>query len=187
MTNPPLIQFEDVTTVFRGKRSGNDVVAVDQVTFSMPSDRPSILTIVGESGSGKTTLSRNLLGLTRHTSGTIRYRGQDLQTLQGAEKRDFRLKRVVEYGDMDRIIADPQHPYTQTLIQSVPNPDPGQRQQITDGAAAMIDTNALAVRDNACVFAERCPHVMDVCRAQRPQMIAVHDDQRSACFLQSPE
>jgi peptide/nickel transport system ATP-binding protein len=52
------------------------VVAVDDVTFSVPSG--SVLGIVGESGCGKSTLARLILGLLAPTSGTARVEGKKL-------------------------------------------------------------------------------------------------------------
>jgi peptide/nickel transport system ATP-binding protein len=64
--------------------------AVDDVSFSLETARPEILTIVGESGSGKTTLARMVLNLIAPTSGAIRFRGTELSTVRGARARmDF--------------------------------------------------------------------------------------------------
>jgi peptide/nickel transport system ATP-binding protein len=52
------------------------VIAVDDVTFSVPSG--SVLGIVGESGCGKSTLARLILGLLAPTSGTARVEGKKL-------------------------------------------------------------------------------------------------------------
>ncbi|MFB3139265.1 MAG: ATP-binding cassette domain-containing protein, partial [Phycisphaerales bacterium] len=35
--------------------------------------------------------------------------------------------RIVEQGDRDQIINDPQHPYTKALLSAVPDPDPRRR------------------------------------------------------------
>src|SRR5690606_11377600 len=61
--------------------------AVDDVSFSIASDRPEIFTIVGESGSGKTTLSRMILNLVPPTSGVIRFRGTDVTHARGRKAR----------------------------------------------------------------------------------------------------
>jgi peptide/nickel transport system ATP-binding protein len=43
--------------------------------------------VVGESGCGKSTLAKVLVGVQRPTSGTVTLRGQDLWTMQPAERR----------------------------------------------------------------------------------------------------
>ena len=82
MTNEashPLVTMRDVTKVFKtpaqslfGKR--NRVHALAGVTLEVP--RGQSLAIVGESGSGKTTLSRQLLGLSRPTTGEVSFDGR---------------------------------------------------------------------------------------------------------------
>ena len=32
--------------------------------------------------------------------------------------------RIVEFGNADEVYANPQHPYTQSLLSAIPNPDP---------------------------------------------------------------
>lgn len=61
--------------------------AVDDVSFSIASGTPEILTIVGESGSGKTTLSRMILNLVPPTAGIIRFRDIDVTHARGRKAR----------------------------------------------------------------------------------------------------
>ncbi|MBC9943358.1 ABC transporter ATP-binding protein [Leucobacter sp. cx-328] len=75
----PLVAARDVTKVYRtpahtlfGKR--NRVHALAGVTLEVP--RGQSVAIVGESGSGKTTLSRQLLGLSKPTSGEVAFDGR---------------------------------------------------------------------------------------------------------------
>lgn len=64
--------------------------AVDDVSFTLETDRPEIFTIVGESGSGKTTLARMILNLVEPTTGSIRFQGTDLAGIRGSRARmDF--------------------------------------------------------------------------------------------------
>ena len=92
MTQPQslLLDAQHVSTVFGGQGRREPVIAVDDVSMNIPTDSPVILTIVGESGSGKTTFTRNLLGLTPPTSGTIHYGGKDIYHMNGSEWRSYR-------------------------------------------------------------------------------------------------
>jgi oligopeptide/dipeptide ABC transporter ATP-binding protein len=37
-----------------------------------------------------------------------------------------------------------------------------------------------------CRFANRCPHVMDICRTQTPPLFAVRPNHRVRCYLYAP-
>jgi oligopeptide/dipeptide ABC transporter ATP-binding protein len=78
----PLLEVEHLRMLFPIKagvivdRQVGQVHAVDDVTFALREGET--LGIVGESGCGKTTLIRVLVRLLESTSGTIRFRGQDI-------------------------------------------------------------------------------------------------------------
>jgi peptide/nickel transport system ATP-binding protein len=64
--------------------------AVDDVSFSLDTDKPEIFAIIGESGSGKTTLARMILNILPVTEGIIRFRGKNLAEIHGNKaRRDF--------------------------------------------------------------------------------------------------
>jgi len=91
------------------------------------------------------------------------------------------LGGVAECGDVGQVIQNPQHPYTQLLIRSVPIPDPDMTW------AGMVElppedvSRAQAV--GACKFSLRCPHVMDMCRASPPPLYEVGSNHYVSCFL----
>jgi peptide/nickel transport system ATP-binding protein len=62
--------------------AGSQLVAVNDVSFSLDAAQPEIFAIAGESGSGKTTLSRLLLHDLEPTQGKVRFEGRDLATLK---------------------------------------------------------------------------------------------------------
>jgi putative ABC transport system ATP-binding protein len=70
---PPLFAFEDVVVEIDGTR------ILDGVTTEVPED--GITAIVGPSGSGKSTLLRLCNRLEVATGGTVRFRGDDVLTL----------------------------------------------------------------------------------------------------------
>jgi oligopeptide/dipeptide ABC transporter ATP-binding protein len=85
-----LLEARNVTKVFGGglfDKSRN--VALDDFSFQISADNPSVTAIVGESGSGKTTLARLLLGLVAPTEGEVLYNGKNVERLSSADRRQF--------------------------------------------------------------------------------------------------
>jgi oligopeptide/dipeptide ABC transporter ATP-binding protein len=96
-----MLEARNVTKTFGEGLLHRDVtVALEDFSFAIDAERPSITAIVGESGSGKTTLARLLLGLVAPTSGQVLYQGRDLHALSGSERRAFRR-------DVQAIFQDP--------------------------------------------------------------------------------
>jgi oligopeptide/dipeptide ABC transporter ATP-binding protein len=96
-----LLEARNVSKVFAaGLVNKTQTVALQDFSFSISGERPSVTAIVGESGSGKTTLVRLLLGLIAPTTGEVLYRGKDLQHLTNQERRAY-------LGDVQAIFQDP--------------------------------------------------------------------------------
>ncbi|MEX1019686.1 MAG: ABC transporter ATP-binding protein [Litorilinea sp.] len=86
----PILELRNVSKIFGGGLlNRNRTTAVDDVSFSIPSDAPSITAVAGESGSGKTTLSRLLLGVTKPSSGEVLYNGAPLAKVKGEGRKQF--------------------------------------------------------------------------------------------------
>jgi peptide/nickel transport system ATP-binding protein len=318
-----LLEARHVTKVFGGGRFAKapGTVALDDFSFRIDAEPPTITAIVGESGSGKTTLARLLLGLAAPTTGEVLYRGQNLQSLSREERRQFLrdvqvifqdpyevynpfykvdhvletpIKKfhlapsrekarqlmeetlnavglrpeetlgrhphqlsggqrqrimvaralllqprliiadepvsmvdaslratileslrqlhlnfgisllyithdlttayqisqnilvmyrgeVAEAGDVDLVVKDPRHPYTQLLIQSIPKADPDHPWH---GHELPIDPSApIATDTHGCKFADRCPYAMEISRQQRPPLFRTDERRAAACFL----
>jgi peptide/nickel transport system ATP-binding protein len=73
------------------------VHAVDDVTLAIT--RGEVVGLVGESGCGKSTLGRVVAGILPPSAGTIRYRGDDIQTLPAAAARQAMLKVQMIFQD----------------------------------------------------------------------------------------
>ena len=101
--NSQLLDVQHVTQVFHigGLIGGSRLVAVNDVSFSLDSARPEILTLAGESGSGKTTLSRLLLHDLDPMQGKVLFEGRDLTEIR---KRDEVLKFM---GQVQPVFQNP--------------------------------------------------------------------------------
>ncbi|MCO8168303.1 ABC transporter ATP-binding protein [Pseudomonas sp. 21LCFQ02] len=72
--------------------------------------------------------------------------------------------RIVEQGPVDALLDNPQHPYTQGLIDSLPSRNKrGERLRQIPGMAP-----SLGNLPNGCAFAPRCPRASDACAAEPP-------------------
>lgn len=83
----PLITLEHVMRTFTVK--GQSIKAVDDVNLTIPAG--DVLCIVGESGCGKTTTGKMIAGLLPTSSGRILYRGKDIATIAGSDRKAYRL------------------------------------------------------------------------------------------------
>ena len=85
------------------KRVAGHVQAVDGVSLAIRPGRT--LALVGESGCGKTTVGKSILQLIRPTAGSVRFAGDELTRLKGAELRarraDFQIVFQDPYSSLD--------------------------------------------------------------------------------------
>ncbi|MFZ2472855.1 MAG: ABC transporter ATP-binding protein [Methanothrix sp.] len=81
---------------------------------------------------------------------------------------------LLEDASADAILSDPQHPYTQGFIRSLPSrgllPIPG-------SSPSLIDP------PQGCRFHPRCPKAMDICKREHPQMTKLEKGHFARCFL----
>jgi peptide/nickel transport system ATP-binding protein len=93
--------------------------------------------------------------------------------------------RIVERGPARAVTEQPGHPYTKLLLAAAPQGgrDRGQVRPLPErspGTAAGPVTGTAAA---GCVFAPRCPQVMDRCTREQPQDYEVGTSHHAACFL----
>jgi len=88
--------------------------------------------------------------------------------------------RVVEEGPIEAVFEDPQHPYTQGLLHSMPRLDQGKAEQLATIAGQPPDLQALPP---GCSFNERCAHAFDRCLRERPELRRFAQSRLKACHL----
>jgi peptide/nickel transport system ATP-binding protein len=87
---------------------------------------------------------------------------------------------LVEAASSNALMDEPLHPYTRLLLSAVPDPHRGLGKQRVE-ARGEIPT--VINPTPGCRFANRCPHVMDVCRAVTPPLIEIRPHRRVRCHL----
>jgi oligopeptide/dipeptide ABC transporter ATP-binding protein len=84
---------------------------------------------------------------------------------------------MVETGTADAVFDGPAHPYTRTLLDAVPHPDPATREIF---AVAQPDRGSVA--SQGCPYRKRCSYASDICKDQAPALDpAGASDHLAAC------
>ncbi|MGY1551345.1 ABC transporter ATP-binding protein [Microbacterium sp. A588] len=92
------------------------------------------------------------------------------------------LGEVMEEGPVDRLFEAPAHPYTQVLLEAVPEPDPELQRSATK---RVLEGDIPDPTDPppGCSFSGRCPYAMQICDTQPPPVVAVIGGGTSRCHL----
>ena len=109
-----------------------------------------------------------------HDLSTARYVGDTIAIMY--------LGKIVEIGPAEAVLSKPLHPYTQALMDAVPEPDPSSRHRqrtvrIRGEVPSAIEIPA------GCRFHTRCPYVMDICKIKEPPLLQVEAGHPTACHL----
>jgi oligopeptide transport system ATP-binding protein len=91
------------------------------------------------------------------------------------------LGRVMELADRDSLYREPRHPYTQSLIAAVPEPDPEKALGFLSRALTAGDLPSPLNPPSGCVFNTRCLHAQDVCRQAVPMLESAGPGHQVAC------
>jgi oligopeptide/dipeptide ABC transporter ATP-binding protein len=94
------------------------------------------------------------------------------------------LGKIVERADVVSLFHDPQHPYTQALLKSIPKIGRKSRQRLASIKGMVPDPYALP---EGCLFHPRCPEYMEgICDQQDPRLSEVKKGHWASCLLFSP-
>jgi peptide/nickel transport system ATP-binding protein len=85
--------------------------------------------------------------------------------------------QIAELGPKDTIFANPSHPYTRALLDSIPHLSQARNLQGIPGR-----TPAPGARPEGCRFSDRCAYVIDGCKQQVPPLIGVGTDHEARCI-----
>jgi len=111
-----------------------------------------------------------------HNLSVVEYLADDIAVMY--------LGRIIEKGSVDDVMLNPQHPYTQALLSSIPRIDDDTRQEyvVLEGELPSPITPP-----EGCHFSPRCPDKLDICRYQYPDKISVTESHTVSCHLLNSE
>ncbi|MGO4108253.1 ABC transporter ATP-binding protein [Paenibacillus sp. YAF4_2] len=88
------------------------------------------------------------------------------------------LGKLVEIAPSDELFRRPAHPYTKLLIDSIPQPVPGQNSM---AASIQGEIPSPANPPSGCRFHPRCPFATERCRKEQPELRPLGEDRYAAC------
>ena len=93
------------------------------------------------------------------------------------------LGKIAEQATTAELYDRPLHPYTETLLDSVPVPDPSRRDRERERTRS-DDLPDPANPPSGCLFHTRCPHVRELtCSTDVPDLRTLGADHRTACHF----
>ena len=130
----------------------------------------------------RATVLDNLRQLNEEFGISLVYITHDLTTAYQISHNIIVLYRgsVAEAGDIELVVGQPQHPYTQLLIGSIPLPNPNRR---WSGEAPASAIGEQAGDGLGCKFADRCPQAFSLCLEKAPPLFQTNQHRAAACYL----
>jgi oligopeptide/dipeptide ABC transporter ATP-binding protein len=145
---------------------------------------PNVLVMDEPTAALDLLMQRSILSLLENLrekySLTIVFITHDLPLVAGLADRVAVLYafEFVEIGPADRVVEDPTHPYTRSLLKAVPNLDIDLEKMRPIEGSSPDPVNI----PTGCSYHPRCPLADDRCRAEDPPLDEIADGHRSACF-----
>lgn len=94
------------------------------------------------------------------------------------------MGNIVEYGRNEVLFGNPMHPYTKSLINAIPIPDPRikRAEVILEG-----EVPSLLNPPTGCRFHPRCPVARPECSVKQPELKTLPDGRKAACLILEEE
>lgn len=148
----------------------NFIIADEPVSMLDVSIRAGILNLLD-----KMIKDRNLASVCiSHDLSLIRYISDKTAVMY--------LGKIVEQAPTEQLIRNRYHPYTEALLEAVPNPDPDYKISLEKIKGEAPNPTNIPL---GCRFHPRCIKCMDICRKEEPPKIEIEKDHYVLCHLYS--
>jgi peptide/nickel transport system ATP-binding protein len=108
--------------------------------------------------------------LITHNLGSARYMADRIMVMYAGQ--------MMEYGPAEELIQAPQHPYTQLLLYSSPDP-----WKDMPGSMEVIDVQGQQAPTGGCSFYHRCPSANEICRTKEAAVARIGAERKVLCHL----
>lgn len=92
------------------------------------------------------------------------------------------LGKLVEIGPAAEIYSRPAHPYTASLLEAVPVPDP-QQERAKNPAVIAGELPSALNPPSGCRFRTRCPRAQELCAQEEPPPRPFGEGHLAACHF----
>ena len=171
----PLLEVRELVTQYRvnhrlwdalRRKPRRTVRAVDNVSFKVSAGE--FVALVGESGSGKTSVAQSIMRMVPVTSGSIRFRGQELTGLSNSKMRPIRREMQLIYQDPYDAL-DPRMRVRQTVSEPL---EIHHRVASQEREARVVEALIATGLVPPSLYADRYPHELSGGQRQRVAIAA---------------
>ena len=122
--------------------------------------------------------------LRRRLGAAIVWITHDLGVIAGIADRVMVMYagQVVEEAPVRALFADPRHPYTQALLETMPRVEGARAERLTTIPG---QPPRLSEAPRACPFAPRCRHAMEICTREAPPRAPAGVGRSVLCWLEA--
>ncbi len=151
---------------------GSNVIFADEPTSMLDvSIRLGVLNLMNDL---KEKYNKSFIYIT-HDIATARYVADRIIVLYAGH--------MVEWGDVNSVIINPQHPYTKLLVSAAPDPERAEKVDLPvvkneEGEVTMWTPNS-----TGCPFFKRCPVAIEECGRSLPEAKEVSPNQFIRCHM----
>lgn len=150
---------------------GADVIFADEPTSMLDvSIRLGILNLLNKL---KKEMKKSFIYIT-HDIATARYFADRIIVLYAGH--------MVEWGDVDKVICNPKHPYTKLLIAAAPDPEREGKIDLPVIRDKDTEIRQWTPESKGCPFRTRCPEAREICASKFPEAREVETGQFIRCI-----